>query len=111
MTMRKSVRSMLRAGIFTGAVGLLPAVALAGGEAEPSRATPAAGTDHATVEAEGAGAVTGSGRGDQPGGVPDHAAAQARGADDPAGPRGADLSVGVPDHQAAEEPRPIEAAR
>jgi hypothetical protein len=101
-----TIRSMLQAAIFTGALAGLPAAASADTGTTPSgddatepvpdhtaaetrNAGDALGTsgdgalDHATAEARTAGAAVSVGAG-QNEGVPDHAAAEARGAADPA---------------------------
>jgi len=102
MTGTSALRSMLRTGIFAGAVGLLPTVAFAESSVEPDPAA-AEGIDHQTAEAKGAGAVIGLTHedGTSPR-VPDHGTAEARGTSADAGLAGTDMSAGVPDHAAAE---------
>jgi hypothetical protein len=104
---KTAIKSMLRAAIFTGALGFVPTVALAAGETSPRGAEASEGVpDHAAAEARATGGETASAAGaESPPGVPDHAAAEARSRDD----RGDTLSAtpveasqGVPDHAAAE---------
>jgi hypothetical protein len=98
----------LRAGIFAGTVGLLPAVAFADTGAEATAAPER--IDHQTAEAKGAGAVTGSSAAnDAAPRVPDHATAEARGASADAGLAGNDMTAGVPDHAEAQARTPAPA--
>jgi len=106
MARARTLRSMLRAGVFVGAVALLPTVAFADEGAESSPAA-AEQIDHQTAEAKGGGAVLGSTDTDgTTARVPDHATAEARGASADAGLAGTDMSAGVPDHGAAEARTP-----
>jgi hypothetical protein len=102
MTARKAIKTRLRAAIFSGAVGLLPAVALADGATNPSGAAmPQQGVpDHAAAETRGPGEIANSSTGPAPI-VPDHATAEARGAGDTTHASEATTPI-VPDHAAAE---------
>ena len=92
--MTTTIRAILRAAIFSGAVGLLPSVALADSASNPE--DPAGIPDHAQAEAR---SMTDTPpRGDETT-VPDHAQAEARSATGTP-PTGNETTV--PDHAQAE---------
>ncbi len=95
--MTTTIRARLRAAIFSGAVGLLPSVALADGASNPKGAEAPEGIpDHAQAEAR---SMTDTPpKGDETT-VPDHAQAEARSAADTP-PTGNETMV--PDHAQAE---------
>jgi hypothetical protein len=94
-----TIKSILRATIFTGAIAALPVAALAdtgtapGGD-EATEHVP----DHAAAEARNAPDAIGT-SGD---GALDHTTAEARSVGDAVGSSGVETSAGVPDHAAAE---------
>ena len=94
--MTMTIKGTLRAAILTGAVGLLPTVALA--DEPPPRGSEAAGRvpDHAEAEEPAAAGPTVV----ETAGVPDHAQAEARGDATTTIPRN---EINVPDHAQAEE--------
>jgi hypothetical protein len=95
----RTIKAMLRAAIFTGAVAL-PMAALADADALPSGTEGAEKVpDHAQAEARTAGGGEVGTSGD---GVADHAQAEARTAGDASGASSATHEEGVPDHAAAE---------
>ena len=76
--MTRTIKARLRAGIFAGAVGLLPSVAFANdGDNVKGTETTASVPDHATAEARSEGNVTRSSSDETPN-VPDHGAAERR---------------------------------
>ena len=89
--MTTTIKSILRAAVFTGTMAALPVAALAD---EASAGVP----DHAAAETRNAAEAIGT-SGDGP---LDHAAAEARNAGDKVGSSGVETSAGVPDHAAAE---------
>ena len=95
--MSTTIRAILRAAIFGGAVGLLPSVALADSASTPKGdESPAGIPDHAQAEAR---SMTDTApRGDETT-VPDHAQAEARSATGTP-PTGNETTV--PDHAQAE---------
>jgi hypothetical protein len=103
MTIR-SLKTVLRATIFGGVVGIVPAVARAADETRSSgdsatRAVP----DHAQAE-EGSGAAAATPTVEKTGGAPDHAESEARGAAGAVVPA-AEQTAGTPDHDAVENRR------
>ena len=93
-----TIKSILRAAVFTGAIAALPVAALAdtgrasGGGDEATAGVP----DHAAAEARSTGDAIGT-SGDRPF---DHAAAEARSTGD--GTSSFETGAGVPDHATAE---------
>jgi hypothetical protein len=99
--MTTTIKARLRAAIFTGAVGLLPSVALANdGDNAKGTETTASVPDHATAEARGAGAAFSS-LGEEATSVPDHATAEAQSQGQVTRAR-SEETPGVPDHATAE---------
>ena len=90
--MKMTIKGSLRAAILTGAVGLLPTVALAD-EPEPREAGRV--PDHAEAEEPAAGGTSVN----ETRGVPDHAQAEARGVGATTIPTN---EINVPDHAEAE---------
>ena len=99
--MTRTIKARLRAGIFAGAVGLLPSVAFANdGDNVKGTETTASVPDHATAEARGAGDEFSSSSGEATG-VPDHGTAEAR-SEGNVTRSSSDETPNVPDHGAAE---------
>jgi hypothetical protein len=97
---KATIRSVLEATVFTGAIAVLPVAALA--ETGPTAAGDGATErvpDHAAAEAR---STSGASATEATEGVPDHAAAEARSAGDKAGSSGTETGAGVPDHATAE---------
>jgi len=97
--MSTTMMAKLRAAILTGTVALLPTVALADDEPQPSGDEAPGIPDHAQAEARGGATDLTNPATD---GVPDHAQAQARGAGDQF--VGDQTKTPVPDHAQAEDP-------
>ena len=91
---RTTIKSMLRMAVFSGAVGLVPAVALADSSSESTEpVTLQTIPDHEQAEAKGneVGSMN----------LPDHATAEDRGTQPP-NAVGLEEIKGVPDHNQAE---------
>jgi hypothetical protein len=102
-----TISAKLRAAIFSGAVGLLPSIALADSGSGGKESTV---PDHAAAEARSVGDTSTSSP-ESPAGIPDHAATEARSVGETTDAKtGAPEGVqepgtqdhGVPDHAAAE---------
>ncbi len=90
----RTIKSMLRMAVFTGAIGLVPPLALAESSSEPTEpVTLQTVPDHQQAEAKGneVGSMT----------LPDHGTAEDRGTRPPDAV-GLEAIKGVPDHNQAE---------
>ena len=101
--------SMLRAAIFTGAVGLIPTVVMAADDGDRS-SDPATEyvPDHAQAEEHG-GVANGTSADLQgaPKGIPTHEEAEARGAGDSVSTNNQGMHKDVPDHATEAEARSL----
>jgi hypothetical protein len=74
-----TIKAMLRAAMFTGAIGVLPHAALADSGSKPTSEETSEGVpDHAEAQSRGAGATTPTTE-EETSRAPDHATAEARG--------------------------------